>query len=137
MRGRRGKSEVTSYRCSLGLVDPVHCFLRLGAAWRTRCPLGDPLSFVLGQHFSETRHLPLSWHSVSSVCSLVAVCIGIERCCNLRLAYIFGLPGHWRVNWGFSVPLLAAFFGLVFTGWCLLEGGVEEKDTYPAVCFST
>lgn len=41
------------------------------------------------------------------------------------------------MNWGFSVPLLAAFFGLVFTGWCLLEGGVEEKDTYPVVCFST
>lgn len=35
------------------------------------------------------------------------------------------------------MPLLAAFFGLVFTGWCLLEGGVEEKDSYPIVCFST
>lgn len=96
-----------------------------------------PSLFVVGQHFSEKRHLPLSWHGDPSVCSLVAVCIGTERCCNLRLAYIFGRPGHWRVNWGFSLPLLAAFFGLVFSGWCLLEGGVEEKDTYSVVCFST
>lgn len=105
--------------------------------------LENPLSFrrpplfVLDQYFSEKKRLPLSWHGVPGVCSPVAVCIGTERCCNLKLAHIFGRPGHWRVNWGFSVPLLAAFFGLVFSSWCLLEGGVEEKNSCPVVCFST
>jgi hypothetical protein len=109
------------------LADPAHCFLGLRAAWSTPSPLGDPL--VCPRPASPWEDAT-AFVLARCVCSLVAVCIGTERWCNLRLAYIFGQPGHWRVNWGFSVLFRSTFFGLVFTGCRLIEVWIEEKDTH-------
>lgn len=72
------------------------------------------------------------------MCSLVAVCIGTERCCNLRLAYSFwaarSLEGELGIFCTASFYLLWIGFYWLLPARSLNRG---EGHTHSAACFST